>query len=91
MTAKLLFQGRRSSIEIIADIISISSSSPATKADITEQVKINSRQMNEYLDWLIRQDLIEPANSPDSQLRFKPTRKGLLLLSTLEDVRAILG
>jgi len=90
MAGKMLFQGRRSSIEIIAAILSASRSAPVTKAGITGQVKINSRQMNEYLDWLSRQELIEPIGSRDHQFRIKPTNKGLRLLTTLESIQAIL-
>jgi predicted transcriptional regulator len=91
MTSKWLFQSKRSSIQIIGEILNISRVHPATKSDIIEQAKINYRQINDYLDWLVREGLIEPIGNQPHLFRFRPTHKGLQLLSTLENIKALLN
>ena len=91
MADKWLLAGRRSSIQIIAEIISISEYTSTTKAVIKEKAKISHKQSSEYLNRLIKLDLIKPTTDDNVQNRFQATSKGLQLLATIQDIKAILN
>ena len=91
MAEKWLLAGRRSSIQIIAEIISISEYTSTSKADIKEKAKISHKQSSEYRNRLIKLGLIQPAMDDNFKNRFQATSKGLQLLATIQSIKAILN
>lgn len=91
MASKWIFNDRRSSIQIIAEILRLSRFKPVKKSSIKKQVKVSHQQINNYLDWLIRRQLIQSTTDLNGQIHFIATDKGFHLLSIIDKIRTILN
>ena len=81
---------RRSSIEIVADILRLLRLGYASKVEIIHTSHISSEQAARYLDQLIRAGALENSEDKMGLPSFQITRKGLALLSTIENLREML-
>lgn len=76
---------RRSEIEIIRDILSLSRDG-AKKTQILYGTNLSYTQLQEYLTFLIKSGALEVLNSSDSRL-YKTTNKGIEIL---EDINRLM-
>lgn len=82
--------GRRSSIQIIADMLKISRSGEPSKTEIMSTVNMSYIQIQKYLTWLTQLGMIDMISSGNNIISYKISPKGLRLLSTLEDLQEML-
>jgi predicted transcriptional regulator len=82
--------GRRSSIQIIADMLKISRSGEPSKTEIMNTVNMSYFQIQRYLTWLTQLGMINMISSGNNNISYKISAKGLRLLSTLEDLQEML-
>ena len=83
--------GRRSSIQIIRDMLDLIRFSDPSKTAIMSQVNMSYAQTQRYLVWLIQSGMLEVMNARDSSSSYKITPKGLKLLSTIESIQKMLA
>ncbi len=76
---------RRSSIEIIADMLRLGE---AGKTEIMYSVNMSYFQLQKYLDFLLERKLIDKVKLGNPSVSYRVTRKGLRLLRSID---AILG
>jgi len=84
-----MFNGRRSDIEIVRDILKISKDG-ARKTEILYQGNLSYTQLQIYLPFLLENDILEEnlVEDNDSSYKiFKVTKKGI---SLLEDINRVL-
>ena len=74
---------RRSSIEVIADILRHSESG---KTEIMYSVNMSYSQINRYLNLLLNQELLDKVITDDQHAIYRITRKGQKLQKEIETV-----
>ena len=79
---------RRSSIEIIADILRLGETG---KTDILYSCDLSYHQLQKYLDFLIAHGFLELDGHNNPRKHYKPTADGKQLLSHIDEVRLLLG
>lgn len=84
----LQLERRRSSIEIIADILRLGE---ATRAEIMNAVKMSYLQVQKYLNHLLRIELLYKIESGKKTVTYRVTVKGVKLLRELDAVNEILS
>jgi len=77
---------RRSRFEIIGEILSLAQEG-ARKTSIVYRANLNFNLVNKYLQLLIREGLISPADS--SARKLKTTEKGLLFLKAYKNLKGV--
>jgi predicted transcriptional regulator len=82
--------GRRSEIEIIADILRLIRLGDTGTTEIIYTAKINREQTSRYLKKLIDAELLEEAEEEIGIPAYRITRKGLALLSQIEAMQEML-
>jgi predicted transcriptional regulator len=82
--------GRRSSVQIIGDMLDIIRLDEPTKTSIMNKVCMSYAQMQRYLGWLIKSGMLDVVISGDNAVSYRITNKGLKLLSALESLREML-
>ncbi len=82
--------GRRTSIEIIADILRFLRLGETGKTEITYTAKLSRDQTSKYLNWLLEADLLEDVEKEIGVPSYRITKKGLTLLSKIENMREML-
>ncbi|OGO30143.1 MAG: hypothetical protein A2Z29_07590 [Chloroflexi bacterium RBG_16_56_11] len=80
----------RSNIEIIADILRVLRLGETGKTEIRATVQLDREQAGNYLNWLLETGLLEEAGKEIDMPAYKITRKGLNLLSKIEQIREML-
>jgi predicted transcriptional regulator len=80
-------KNRRSSVEIIADILRLLRLGYASKIEITQVTQINSEQGSKYVNELLEAGVLENAEEKMGLPAFRITRKGLALLNAIESLR----
>ena len=83
----LKVEQRRSSIEIIADILRRGESG---KTEIMYRVNMSYDQINKYLNFLLKQELLDKVITYDQREIYRITRKGRKLLREIETVLKML-
>jgi predicted transcriptional regulator len=83
-------EGRRSEIEIIADILRLIRLGDTGTTEIIYTAKINREQTSRYLQKLLEADLLEEAQEEIGMPAYRITRKGLTLLSQIEAMQEML-
>lgn len=81
------FKNRRSSIEIVADILRLLRLGDAGKIEIAQVSQINSEQALKYIGRLLEAGILEDAREIMGLPSFRITRKGLALLGAIEELR----
>ena len=85
-----MVNNRRSEIEIIGEILRLSSNG-AKKTELLYQGNFSYTQLQGYLSFLIKRDILEEAeirNNGSSTKCYKTTEKGLIFL---QDVKRVLA
>ncbi len=82
--------GRRSSIQIIADILKISRSGTPSKTEIMSTVSMSYIQIQKYLTWLTQIGMLDIIASKNNTISYETTDKGLRLLVNLENLQEML-
>ena len=83
-----MVSGRRSRIDIIADIIRLGR---ANKTRVMYQVNMSHAQMQFYVAFLTERELLETRRDRRGIKVYSPTAKGLALLDHIEKVQSIVG
>ncbi|MDP6452789.1 MAG: winged helix-turn-helix domain-containing protein, partial [SAR202 cluster bacterium] len=79
---------RRSSIDIVADILRLGESN---KTRVMYQVNMSHAQLESYLIFLIDRNLIEQKTDPVGKSVYSPTEQGQVLLQHIERVQLMMG
>ena len=80
-------QHRRSSIEVIADILRLGE---AGKTEIMYSANMSYAQLQKYLKFLLQLGLIDRVTVGNPVVTYRVTRKGLRLLRSIDAVLEIL-
>jgi len=83
-----LFKNRRSDIDIICGILKLSSNG-ARKTEILYQGNFSYTQLQSYLPYLIKRDVLEENIISENGMRYKlykTTNKGLELIEDIENI-----
>ena len=82
-------EGRRSSIQIIADVLKLSRLEEVNKTAIMSTVNMSYVQIQRYLSWLVQLEMLNTEVS-NNLTSYRITPKGEKLLNTLENLQAML-
>ena len=82
--------GRRTPLEIVADILRLLRLGITGKLEITCTAKLGRQQTSSYLDWLLEKGLLEETEREIGIPSYRITPKGLSLLAKIEDMREML-
>jgi len=80
----------RSRIEIIADILRLLRLGNTGKTQITYYAHLNQEQASNYLNNLLEADLLEGAEEEMGLPSYRITKKGLIALSVIENIKEML-
>ena len=80
-------QHRRSSIEVIADILRLGE---AGKTEIMYSANMSFRQLQKYLSFLLQLGLITKVEVGNPIVTYRVTKKGLRLLRSIDGILEIL-
>jgi len=83
-------EGRRSSIQIIADILRLLRLGEAGKTEIMYTVKMSYYQTQKYLNMLLKLDLLDAVMKENRLVSYRVTEKGLKLLIQIENMQEML-
>ena len=78
---------RRSSIEVIADMLRLGE---AGKTEIMYSANMSYHQLQKYLTFMLQQGLITKVTVGNPVVTYKVTRKGLRLLRNIESILEML-
>jgi len=78
---------RRSSIEVIADMLRLGE---AGKTEIMYSVNMSYFQLQKYLNFMLELRLIDKVTVGNPMVTYKVTRKGLRLLKSIDGILEIL-
>ena len=78
---------RRSSVEVIADILRLGQ---AGKTEIMYSANMGYFQLQKYLNYLIKLELIDKVVVGNPSVTYRVTEKGLELLKSIEGVLEVL-
>ncbi len=79
---------RRSSIEVIADILRLGE---AGKTEIMYSANMSYFQLQKYLNFLLQLKLIDKVTVGNPIVTYRVTRKGLRLLRNIDSILEVLG
>ena len=79
----MLFEGRRSSIQVIADILRLGE---AGKTEIMYSANMSYAQLQKYLKFLLELKLIDKVAVGNPIVTYRVTEKGLRLLRTIDNI-----
>lgn len=80
-------QHRRSSIEVIADILRLGE---AGKTEIMYSANMSFRQLQKYLSFLLQLGLITKVEVGNPIVTYRVTKKGLRLLRNIDSILEVL-
>ena len=80
-------QRRRSSIEVIADILRLGE---AGKTEIMYSANMSFRQLQKYLSFLLGLDLITKVEIGNPIVTYRVTKKGMRLLRSIDGILEVL-
>ena len=83
-------EGRRSSIQIIADILKFSLSGAPSKTEIMSKVSMSYIQIQKYLSWLTQIGMLDIVTNRNNTISYETTDKGTRLLADLENLQEML-
>ncbi|MEE8583198.1 MAG: winged helix-turn-helix domain-containing protein [Dehalococcoidales bacterium] len=76
-------EGRRSSIEIVADMLRLGE---AGKTEIMYSVNMSYFQLQKYLGFLLERGLIDKVKVGNPSFTYRVTQKGLTLLRSIDGI-----
>ena len=80
-------QHRRSSIEVIADILRLGE---AGKTEIMYSANMSFRQLQKYLSFMLELELINKVEVGNPIVTYRVTKKGLRLLRNIDSILEVL-
>jgi predicted transcriptional regulator len=83
-------EGRRSSIQIIAEVLKLSRGEEVNKTEIMSNVNMSYLQIQKYLGWLIQLEMLDEVAFGNNFTGYRITPKGLKLLNILENIQEML-
>lgn len=82
---------RRSKLEMYVDILSVlSHRGPLKLTHVMYKANVNCSVLKEYLDFLIKQELIEERPMGKSRIVYSVTQKGLMVLKYFRELKQML-
>ena len=87
MTNTWLPEGRRSSIQIIAEILRLLRLGELGKTEIMCTVNMSFHQTQRYLNWLLELGLLDKMTQKNHLVSYRATEKGLKLLTEIESMQ----
>jgi predicted transcriptional regulator len=85
-----LNKGRRSKVQIAADILKLSYKKDTTESELMKCVNMSHQQSKKYLNWLLKLELLNIIEVGQDCCSYRSTAKGQSLLSVLNKVRQML-
>ncbi len=82
--------GRRSSIQLIADMLRLVRSGEPGKTELMSAVNMSYTQIQRYLSWMTRIGMLDTICQENNVLSYKITPKGVRLLSNIESLQEML-
>ncbi len=83
----MLFEGRRSSIQVIADILRLGE---AGKTEIMYSANMSYFQLQKYLSFMLELKLIDKVMVGNPVVTYRVTKKGLRLLRNIDGILEML-
>ncbi len=83
----MLFEGRRSSIQVIADILRLGE---AGKTEIMYSANMSYFQLQKYLGFMLELKLIDKVMVGNPVVTYRVTKKGLRLLRNIDGILEML-
>lgn len=82
---------RRSKLEMYIDILKVlEGSGPLKLTHLMYETNVNCKVLNEYLDFLIKQGLVEERKIGEKRVVYSITQGGITVLRYFEELRQIL-
>lgn len=82
---------RRSKLEMYVDILKVlAHRGPLKLTHIMYKANVNCNVLREYLDFLLKQDLVEERNLGKSRTVFAITQKGITVLRNFRELKQML-
>jgi len=82
---------RRSKMEMYIDILKVlEGPRPLKLTHIMYETNVNCKVLNEYLGFLIKQDLVEERKIGEKRVAYSITQKGITVLKNFEELKQIL-
>jgi predicted transcriptional regulator len=86
----LSLEGRRSSIQIVAEILRLLRLGEAGKTEVMYTVNMSYYQTRKYLSWLLELGLVDKVAGEHRFASYRATSKGLQLLTQIEHMQEML-
>jgi predicted transcriptional regulator len=86
----LSLEGRRSTIQIVAEILRLLRLGEAGRTEVMYTVNMSYYQTRKYLSWLLELELLEEVAEEHRFECYRATSKGLQLLSQIEHMQEML-
>ncbi len=83
-------KSRRSNVQIMAEILKVSSLRDVGKTEISSNVNVTYPQMQRYLKRLMELRLLDAKFKENNQVSYQTTEKGKILLNQVESVQELL-
>jgi len=82
---------RRSKLEMYVDILSVlSHRGPLKLTHIMYKANVNCSVLKEYLDFLIKQELVEESPVRKGRIVYAATQRGLMVLKYFREIKQVL-
>jgi predicted transcriptional regulator len=86
----LSLEGRRSTIQIVAEILRLLRLGEASRTEVMYTVNMSHHQARKYVSWLLELGLVEEIDKEHRFACYRATSKGLQLLSQIEHMQEML-
>jgi predicted transcriptional regulator len=86
----LPLEGRRSSIDIVWEILRLLRLHEASKTELMYAANLSYRQTQEYLSWLLELGLLDKLEDEGRWASYRATKRGLRLLTNIQNMREML-
>ena len=86
----LSLEGRRSTIQIVAEILRLLRLGEAGRTEVMYTVNMSYYQTRKYLSWFLELELLEEVAEEHRFAFYRATSKGLQLLSQIEHIQEML-
>lgn len=83
--------GRRSRIQIAANILKASYAKDNSESELRKSVNMNHQQTQKYTTWLAKLQLLNIVKTDEICICYRSTLKGQSLVSVIEEIEHILG
>jgi len=82
---------RRSKLETYTDILKVLVNiGPLKKTHLMQEINVNSKTFKEYVEFLVKQGLVEERSVKEGRIVFEITLRGVLVLKGLKELEKVL-